>query len=327
MVSISNLEQLLCILSLGMIGVSLATKVYVKKPTIELGDLFFVFLALSCFLHQAIIVETILFIALAIPAFMEICKYQAGKKIKTIGFLNIAINACALFYIQTQAKSGTDTVFAILWMTLTLIFNFPLFHLLQQQEKRIRNSNFFHFAFRTLIIGLIYRYLEKTQVDVVWIYGILSVSILLLLSVWIYSKTSISKMVVQNHVSLLIISLSFVFPHDLQGILLMATFFIYMMDNDGVATLTHNRRWIEMLEWPTWQSPIFVLLILSVQGVRSESLALKIIFVIYVFLLGMVSMFGPHKINIEETGVKNRNIILAKSVVIVSVILIVESLL
>lgn len=324
MVSIDRIGYFLCYISLGVLALNMASRFYIDKISVRVTDLFLIILTIACVLQKNIIIETFLFFTLSASLFKEIAKFKLSMRSKTIGFFIIAINACVLYYIQTQSDAGLGATIATLWLYLTFLLGFPIMFKKQQEIERIRNANFFHFVLRLSVVLTVNRYLEPNQIDIVWLYAIVGIFMVILLIALLYKKILINKMILQSHVSVLFVVLAVVFPHHHLGLLLIIASLIYVLDTDSESLQTHNRRWLEMLEWPTWQSPVFILLILTVYTIKDLSLTTKTMFVAYIFVIGAVAVFGPEYKKNSSVGAKQRNAILAKSGLLTAATLILE---
>jgi hypothetical protein len=324
MVSIDRISYFLCYVAMGVLVVNMTSRFYLGQLKLRVADLFLIILAIACLLAENTIIETFLFFTLSASLFKEIAKFKISKSAKVIGFFIIAVNACVLYYIQTQASNTVGSSLAVLWLYLTFLLGFPILHSSQQEIERLRNANFFHFVLRIAAVLTVNRYIQALNFNVVWIYALLGIFMAILLLALFYKKIVVSKMVIQAHVSALLILLSFVFPHGNLGLLVVIAALIYILDTDSESVQTHNRRWLEMLEWPTWQSPIFLLLILTVYAVKDLDLKTKTVFVAYVFIIGAVGVFGPEHKKIAAVSAKQRNSILAKSGLLAAATLVLE---
>jgi hypothetical protein len=324
MVSIDRISYFLCYVAMGVLVVNMVARLYVEQLKLRVADLFLIILTIACAFSKNTIIETFLFFALSASLFKEIAKFKVSKNTKIIGFFTIAVNACVLYYIQTQANNTIGSSLAVLWLYITFLLGFPILHVSQQEVERLRNANFFHFVLRLAAVLTVNQYVQTLNFNVVWMYVVLGVFMALLLLAIFYKKILVSKMVIQAHISVVLILLSFVFPHDNLGLLIIIAALIYILDTDSESLQTHNRRWLEMLEWPTWQSPIFLLLILAVYAVKDLDLITKTIFVAYIFLIGAAGVFGPEHKKMAAASKKQRNAILAKSGFLVAAMLMLE---
>ncbi|MCB0348641.1 MAG: hypothetical protein KDD37_07380 [Bdellovibrionales bacterium] len=325
MFSIEGISFFICYLAMGVLAANLVSRLYLKKLSFRAADLFLLALIAAGLTNNHIIIESTIFFGMLVSLFKEIVMFKGRKPIKVLLFLLLAINSCVLYYIQTGQGQFHEIPLAVVWLFVTMLMSFPILQTKQQEVTRLRNASFFHFIFRVASVLFIGRYLVDGQIKIELIYYLLSAFIILLCISIISRKIVFTKMISQAHVSAVVLMLGLSFPHNGLGLLLIISSLLYVIDSDSISLQSHNRRWLQMLEWPTWQSPAFILLILAVHEIKNAPLQLRSMFVVYVLLIGVVSVFKPEKINQDKAGSRQRDVVLTKSLLLIVATVVLEA--
>lgn len=324
MVSIDSVNYFICYISVCLLVLQLASRFYLGEYKIKVIDLFFVTLAISCIFHVAAIIEVILFTSMSTLLFKEVTKFKQEKWIKITGLSVIALNSCVLLYIQTNQIKGEGLAIAAVWFFLSQLITFPLFTRTQPLESRIENGDLYHFLFRFLMVLIVHKYVAVDAVPKSFLLVVLVVFALLACISMFYKKVNVSRLIVQSHISVFLSVLAFAYPLQSMGTLLLVISLLYVMDINVKSLQSHNRRWVEMLEWPTWLSAPFMLLIFSIYGVAGQDLLFKATVTSYLLLIGAISVFGPEKTKAEKLSIKESHLAVFKSVLLVVAIVILE---
>ncbi len=325
MVSISSIGYFISYIAIGVLCLNMAARYYLVKLNFRAADLFLLTLAAAGLTNNHIIIETVIFFGLLISIFKEIVIYKSKPKVKMFYFILLAANSSVLFYIQTTTAGAASLWPAIIWLFVTMLLFLPAIQFRQQEVARLRNASFYHFIFRIAIVVFIHAYVEQNIIPLNLIYALLAGFVALVAFKIIYKKIVFTKMLSQLHVSATLLLLGLVFPKIGLGLLLVIPALIYLLDSDSISLQSHNRRWLQFLEWPVWHSPILLLLILGIHGIKEGPLLLRGMFVLYIILIGGASIFCPQKIEQAGPTNKQRNVVLAKNVLILIVIVVLEA--
>lgn len=325
MVSISSIGHFVCYVAVAVLCINIAARVYLQKLNFRAADLFLFALIAAGLTNNHVVIETTLFFGLLISLFKEVVMFKTKPKLKLFYFVLLAINSCVLYYIQAAGAQIADQGIALVWMFVTMLLSFSVLQLQQQEVVRLRNASFYHFILRVSLVVFIHAYGTESAVSLGLIYALLAGFILLLAVKLVYKKIVFTKMSSQLHVSAVLLLLGLIFPREGLGLLLIIPALFYLIDSDSISLRSHNRRWLQLLEWPTWHSPILLLLILGAHGIKNEPLLLRGLLVFYIILIGWASTFCPQNIEQDKPESKQRNVVLAKSLLLLIVIVALET--